>query len=290
MKRLAILALTALGVAGGTAAAAPHKILVLPVDGTADAATRAKLTAQIVKFAKDLEGQVSTAEATYTDTALAVGCDPQTPSCSDQVLSTLAVDELVWATATKDNGRIKLVVRRARKAAAPREISTTIAAGDSADRIDAGIASLFIPPGTIPDPTGPNAATAPPPGTGEVVTTPSLTQEVPDHDRPLGIGLAAGGGAAFVLGLALWASYASLQDSIDHHPTRDRNDFADLIALEDRASSYAITGDCLVLVGLAAGGLGAYYLYRSHHRHHIAVTPAPIVNGTGLMLTILGGL
>jgi len=125
MTRIAVLVVTTLGALGALglaapAAAASHKILVLPTDGTADAATRAKLTAQVVKLAKGLDGQVATAGATFADTALAVGCDPQAPGCSDQVLATLGVDELVWATATKDNGQTRVVVRRATKGSPPR--------------------------------------------------------------------------------------------------------------------------------------------------------------------------
>jgi hypothetical protein len=304
-----LLVVLALGLSG-SAAAAPHKILVLPVDGTADAATRARLTTHLVKLAKSADGQVSTAEATFADAALAVGCDPQARGCANQVLATLAVDELVWATATKDSGQTKLVVRRATQGAAPREVSTTIASGDSADHIDAAMAPLFPRSGITPEPTArspattPSAAAVPPPQTGEVAPEPAPASGASsgatpgldagpadhDHDRTIGIAFAAGGGVALVLGLALWSSYASLQNSIDSHSTSSRAAFDDLIALEDRAGTYAIAGDGFVLVGLAAGGLGAYLLYRSHNRHRIAVTPAPVGGGAGLLLTIPGGL
>ncbi len=303
MTRLAVLVLAALGALGalglGTpAAAAPHKILVLPTDGNADAATRTKLTTQIVKLSKGPDGQVATAGATFADTALAVGCDPQAPGCSDQVLATLGVDELVWATATKDGGQTRVVVRRATKGAPAREITTTVAPGDSTDRIDAGMAPLLSPAATRSEPAAgpsvppPDAAAAPLAPPGPVGPEPVPSPEIPEdhHERNRGIAFATGGGVALVLGLALWASYGSLQDSIDTHRTDTRSEFDDLKALEGKASAYAIAGDCLVLAGLAAGGLGAYYLYRSHNQHRIAVTPAPVPSGAGLTLTILGGL
>jgi hypothetical protein len=109
------------------------------------------------------------------------------------------------------------------------------------------------------------------------------------HDRNVGIVCAAGGGAALVLGLALWASYASLQTSIDDHPTRTRSDFEDLRSLEDRAGTYAIAGDVLVVAGLAVGGLGAYYLLR-HPQQRVVIAPSPIGHGAGLTLSIVGGL
>ena len=302
MTRLAMLILTALGLAAlglaTPAAAASHKILVLPTDGTADAATRAKLTAQVVKLARGLDGQVSTAGATFADTALAVGCDPQSPGCSDQVLATLGVDELVWATATKDNGQTRVVVRRATKGATTREISTTIAPSDSTDRIDAGMAPLFATSAAKPEPAAspnvptPDVAVAPLASGSPAGPDQAPSPELPEanHERTMGIAFATGGGVAVVLGLALWGSYSSLQDKIDTHATTTRADFDDLKALENRAATYAIAGDCLVLAGLAAGGLATYYLYWRPKQHRIAVTPAPIASGAGLTLTILGGL
>jgi hypothetical protein len=108
------------------------------------------------------------------------------------------------------------------------------------------------------------------------------------RDRNVGIGLVAGGAVAVALGVALWASYSSLQGQIDRHSTDDRADFDDLTALEDRAATYAIAGDIAVGVGVVAGGLGAYYLIR-HRRHRVAVAPVAFAHGAGLTLTILGG-
>lgn len=314
MRALAVLVVTALAlVLTRPAAAAPHKILVLPVDGTADAATRTRLTQQIARLARGLDGQVATAEATFADAALAVGCDPQAPGCSDEVMATLAVDELVWATATKDAGRTRLVVRRAARGSPAREVAAVIAASDSTDRSDAGLAPLFAPPAandtqairaghnaTPPEPAAPAALPPAGPGPEPAVAAPAVTEAGPGpaapgpedahRDRRAGIAFAVGSGVALVLGVALWAHYASLQEAIDGHATKTRADFADLTMLEDEAGSYAIAGDVFVVAGLAAGGLATYYLVRDHRRNHIAITPAPIARGAGLTLTILGGL
>lgn len=277
------LALVVLAAIGGDAAAANGKILVLPVDGTADAATRAKLTAQIVRLARALDGQVTTGDTTFADTALAVGCDPELAGCRDDVLATLAVDELVWGTATKDGRQTRLVVRRTAKGAAPREIATTIAVSDAPDRIEAGVAALFAPP---PPPPPPPASSPPP-----IVALPVARPPSPEHhhDRNIGIVLTVTGGVALGVGAVLWASYGSLQDQIDAHPTRSRADFDDLTALEDRAATRALAGDLLVGAGLIAAGAGAYYLLRRHD-DRVAITPAPIAHGAALTLTIVGGL
>src|SRR5262249_58966073 len=136
--------------AGGGALPAPagasHKILVLPVEGAVDAATRNRLTTDIARLARSLDGQVASGSATFADTALAVGCDPRTAGCSDEVMATLGVDELVWGAASRDRGQVRLVVRRASRGAAVREVAMTLAPGDADDRIAAGIAPLFTPP------------------------------------------------------------------------------------------------------------------------------------------------
>ena len=277
------------------AAAASRKLLVLPVDGTADAATRARLTADIARLARTLDGQVATGSATFADTALAVGCDPQAPGCSDEVIATLGVDELVWGTATREGGQTRLIVRRAVRGGAVRDVTTTIAAGDSGDRTTTALAPLFSPaePAHAPAP----APTAPPsaPATAPAPDTPTAPEPAPGptedrRDRTVGIALVAGGGLGIVLGVALWASYSSLQSSIDSHPVRNSADLQDLKSLEDKASTRAIAGDVFMLAGLAAAGIGGYYLYRDHKRHAVAIAPAPIAHGAGLTLTILGGL
>ena len=280
------------------AAAARHRILVLPVEGTADAATRGKLTGQLARLARSLDGQVATGSATFADTALAVGCDPRAPDCSDEVMATLGVDELVWASATRDGGRIRLVVRRAARGSAPREVSTVFASGETDERITAGIAPVFAPPGELgraaaPAPPSPAAAAEAAP-TAVPLTVPAdaaapLPEQPSDRrDRTIGFACAGGGALSLAFGLALWASYASLQDQIDHHAVRTPADFQDLHALEGSASNRAIAGDVFVVAGLVAGGVGAYYLIRDHRRH-VVVAPAAVPGGAGMTITLIGG-
>jgi hypothetical protein len=273
------------------AAADPRKVLVLPVEGTADAATRAKLTGLVVRLSRALDGQVTTAEATFSDTALAVGCEPRAASCRDEVLATLAVDELVWATATRDGAQTRLIVRRTVKGAPPRELATTITASDPAERVDAAITPLFAPPGASESPAPvPNLAAAGPPPAATPAAPTLVAQRTPNDDRNTGLIISISGGVGLGLGLALWASYASLQGSIDDHPTRTREDFDELRTLEDRAATRALAGDILVVAGLATLSVGAYYLLRPARGHRVAIAPAPLAHGAGLTLTIVGGL
>src|SRR5204863_4779756 len=95
-------------------AQASRKVLVLPLDGTASQAQRDALNAAVVKLAKDklVGDDVTVGETTFNETAAAVGCDPALASCADQVRSTLAVDELVYGTATTENGTTTVTLNR----------------------------------------------------------------------------------------------------------------------------------------------------------------------------------
>src|SRR5215208_6700504 len=84
------LALTSSAVAG------PHKVLVLPLDGDAAPELRAKYSASVQRLARTLDGKVTPGDVTFTDTATAIGCDPKTPKCAEDVRATLGVDELVY--------------------------------------------------------------------------------------------------------------------------------------------------------------------------------------------------
>lgn len=297
-------------------AAAPHKILVLPLDGDADPALRTKLDQTMHKLAKSLEGQVTMGNTTFSETAAAVGCDPGAPACANSVMSTLAVDEIVYGTATTVNGQTTIVIRRATKNGQPRELQTTIGAQEPPDKAEQGLAPVFHPPTKEPASAGSGSAapiaagsgsaapvaagsgsaapnlegsgSATPPAEGSAAPPPPPAPPVDEHDRNLGLGLTIGGGLAFVVGIALWASEQSVQSDIDNHPTRTIGDINDLKSLEDRAGNYAFFGNVMVVAGLAVGGVGAYYLYKYHKQSSTTIAPAPAEHGAGMTLVIGG--
>jgi len=93
----------------------PRHIMVLKTDGTADAPTRAKVDAAVLKLARTLDGQVSPGDISFDDATAMVGCKPETQSCKDDVLATLAVDEVVMTTATRKPGTLEVTVHRIAK-------------------------------------------------------------------------------------------------------------------------------------------------------------------------------
>ena len=285
------------------ASAAPRKVLVLPIDGTADAATRGRLTAVVVKLARAVDVAVTTGGTTFAETAAAVGCDPSAAGCADTVLATLAVDEVVWGTAITSNGQTVVVVKRATKGAPAVSQSVTIGAQDPPDKAEPGLAPMFggaAPPPASPEPgPGSGAASgpvvAPPPASPGPTPMPAPAAPGPggdvaprDRDRNLGLSLAIGGGVVLAIGLGLWGEESSIQGQIDRQPTNTIADINQLKSLESNAANYAAWGNVLVVTGLVAGGAGGYFLWKAHRAHVTAVAPAPADRGTG-MTVVVGG-
>ena len=248
------------------AAADPHRVIVLPLDGNADAAVRTKLSASVEKLAHHIDGTVTTGDTTFAETAAAVGCDATAPGCADTVMTTLSVDEIVYGTATTTNGQTTVVVRRASKGSAPQEATV---ATDAPEQLETGVGTLF-----------PGAKEQPPP--------PTTTAPPPDQpwstDKKIGVLGTAGGGALLLVGLLLWNSASDLQAQIDHHPTDSPGDFKDLTSLESSASTRAGIGNFAVLLGVAGVGVGAYFLYRDYRAGSVTVTPAPVDHGAGVTI------
>lgn len=177
MRSRQLAALLALAVSR-PAAADSHKLLVLQSEGRADAATRAKIDAAIVKLAQGAEPQTSAGELTYSDAATAVGCKPEAAACKDEVLGMLAVDEIVITTVTPKPGGTQIAVRRVQKGGATRDATMLLPTGAPPDKLD-GIAPLF---GGKPA----AAPAAPPavPATPAVPAEPALTTTGRPPERP----------------------------------------------------------------------------------------------------------
>jgi hypothetical protein len=325
MTRVALV-VAALVAMTDVAAADPHKVLVLQADGRSDAKVRAKIDQAIVKLAKTGPDTITAGEITYTDAAAMVGCKPDEASCKDEVIGTLGVDEIVIVTVTPKPGGLEVVVRRASKGAAPREV-TTMVATDQLDKLDA-IAPLFTgkpttpptpplgPTGPTPPPIGPSppAVTNPPTGTEPPVTGPPTTATHPEtlppikeeppksvvverHDdqqprRRLQIAGMAGGGAMVLVGLVYWAKTNSIQGDIDKAPNRTKADLQNLKNLESEGDHDATARTAFVVAGLALGGVSTYFYIKGRRAKHGASTarllPTLLDHGAGVALTIGG--
>ncbi len=166
-----------------------HKLLVLQSEGRADAATRAKIDATILKFAQKVEPSASAGELNYSDAATAVGCKPESPTCKDEVMAMLSVDEIVITNVTPKPGGLEVAVERVTKGGTSHDAKTMIPTGGSPDSID-GIAPLFAVKGATPRPPTPTPAPAeapkpaPPPPPAITNTPPAPPAETPAPTPP----------------------------------------------------------------------------------------------------------
>lgn len=264
------------------ASAAPKRVLVLPLDGSADPSARGKLNLSVQKLAKEGAGDalVTIGDATFEEAAAAVGCDPATPKCAVSVRQTLGVDELVYGTVTADptGQTIVLIHRSSVTDNPPKDTTVILAPGDPPEKAERELAPIFgvtpsatpmTPPEPLPLPPGP----------------PEPKRD--NSKRNIGIACASGGGVMLLIGLVLWNSASGKQDEVDAAPTRTVDDLRRLQDLEDRTQTLAITGDVMVLVGLGLGGYGAWVLYKDSKEQRTVVV-APTATPTGAGVTIGG--
>jgi hypothetical protein len=317
MRSRHLAALLALAVSR-PAAADSHKLLVLQSEGRADAATRAKIDAAIVKLALGAEPQTSAGELTYADAAIAVGCKPEAAACKDEVLGMLAVDEIVITTVTPKPGGTEVTVRRVQKGGATRDATMLLPTGAPPDKLD-GIAPLFggkpvgaAPPAAAPAPAVPAAPALtterptgepvipapagvkqPPPRSVATTTTTSAHADAPPSPQRHRLEIAgmAGGGGMVVLGMLLWGAAGGVQSDIDKAPTTTKQDLIDLKDLESRGDGYAGLGNLFVIGGLIAGGIGTYFYLKDRRAASTSsarLMPSVLDHGAGVVLTIGG--
>lgn len=255
-------------------AAGPRRILVLPLDGNADPAVRAKLNQTVQKLARESASgaTVTVGDATFDETAAAVGCDAATPKCAIAVRTTLGVDELVYGGVTTDPaGQATVVIHRSSATKNPPSAETaTLPAGTETPENQ--LAPLFGIIVAAPPPPEPLPPPPPPP--------PARSQT----RRNLGIGGVVLGAAAVATGFVMWASASSKQDAIDGAPTQTVDQLRALEELEDQAETRAIAGDVLVIGGAILGGIGGWLLYTDHRERKISVTPVATPTGASVMM------
>jgi hypothetical protein len=302
------------------AGAEPHKVLVLQSEGRAPAGLRTKIDAAILRLAGAAQLQASAGELTFTDAATAVGCRPDAPSCKDEVIGMLSVDEIVLTTVTPKPGGVEIAAQRIARGGAERDATMLLATGAPPDKLD-GLALLFsdrpaaatpAPAPTPPAPPAPAIAPSRPAEPAPVIPAPTAVALAPPavpetapagpvaapadqpgpRDRSLELAGMIGGGTMLVIGMVLWGAASSTQDDINNAPTRTGQDLANLKDLESRGDIYATAGNALVATGVVIGGI-ATYLYIRDRRAAGAQTarlmPTVLDHGAGLVLT-LGGM
>jgi hypothetical protein len=281
MRLAIVIVITAL-VLVATVTAGNRKVLVLPVDGNAAAEQRTSINESIVNMAKSgIDGDVTAGDTTFNETAAAVGCTPDQPTCAETVMNTLSVDELVWGTAQSENGSTTVTVHRAAKGQPARQQMAVIDEKAGGDAAASALQPMFAR-----EEAGSGSDTGSGAGSGGRPHTKSFFDT---RERKMGVGFAAGSIACLVIGFSQWSSEAGLQDQIDMHPKDTLGQLQDLHKLEDRAANKALIGNIFVVLGVAAGAVSGYYFWTDHkNRAEAALTPAPTADGTGAQLVLRG--
>ncbi|HEY5922610.1 MAG TPA: hypothetical protein VIV11_13105 [Kofleriaceae bacterium] len=301
------------------ASAGPHQVLVLRSEGTADAASRTTIDSHVLRLAKNINGKVDAGDITFTEAAAVVGCNPADAGCKDEMLTTLGVDEVVATTVTASPTGLNVTVRRIGKTGPPKAAQTSVPTGRSPDaNLNADIGPMFgltaapvvddkTPPATTqPNPPPPPVTTTTPPPT--VAQTDNSTAPISNNnvtaapngavvpvDRPrrrtpkvlMGVG-----GGFVLLSILMWTQAADVQGQIDDKPEpQSPADIQALRDLEQKGDDIAGAGNLFFLVGLAAGGAGAYLYWkagRSSNTQTARIAPTAFPGGGGVTLT-LGG-
>jgi len=316
MKRAIALAVLC---AARVAAADAHHVLVMRSEGNADAAARAKIDTQILKLAKNLEGNVEAGDISFTDAAAATGCAPNEPACKDEVLGTLGVDEVVVTTVNTVPGGVEVHVKRLAKGNAPRETVSLVPASTPADqKLNADVGPMFglvaapkkeaAPPPPVKEAPAPAKEEPPPPApvktaqadtvtaapdgqVGQVGQGPQPPPEGETGNRRMEITGLAVGGVLVGVGLIFWSSASSQQDAIDASMPKSPKDFQNLQDLESTGDTYATLGNIAFIGGVAVAAVSGYFLWRDRH-HDRAQTarlaPAVFDHGAGLTISFGG--
>jgi hypothetical protein len=320
VKRAFVIALLCIA---HVALAAPHSVLVLKSEGTADTSTRTTIDTHVLRLAKNIEGKVDAGDITFTEAAAVVGCNASDANCKDQVLDTLGVDEVVATTVTATPTGLNVTVRRIAKGGAPKAAQTTIPSGKSPDaKLDTDIGPMFglvaaptvAPPPpvtetkTAPPPPPPTTTTTPPPPPPAVAQVDNSTAPIhtdvtaapngavtqPPEGKPrrrlqkIGMGI---GGGLVLIGVLMWREASKVENDIDSKPEpRSPADFQELRDLEKKGDDIAGAGNVMFLAGAALAGVSAYYYWRAGRASNAQtarIAPAAFPNGAGVTLTVI---
>jgi hypothetical protein len=284
MRLAIVIVITAL-VLLATVTAQNRKVLVLPVDGNASPAQRSSANDAILGLAKiNIDGDVTSGDTTFNETAAAIGCTPDQPTCAETVMTTLSVDELVWGTAQTENGSTTVTVHRVAKGATARQQIAVVDEAGGAVEMSSGLQPLFARDEVVG--SGSDTGSA---GLGSATSRPHTKSFFDSKERKMGVGFGAGSLACLIVGLSLWSGQSGLQDQIDSHPTMTLAQLQDLHRLEDRAASKALWGNIFVVLGVGLGAVSGYYFWKdSKNRSETVVAPVPTEDGTGVKM-VLGG-
>jgi hypothetical protein len=302
------LVLCALLVAG-SAAAAPRKVFVFPLDGAManDPGNGLKKLTRVLSRAAGLTGsQVTVGKASYDDTAVLAGCSGKDVACFAKVAATLKVDDVVVGTVepNRDGGaKVSLALYKEGKV---HEHVVTLPDGEMEKKVEAmarRAAPLFVgseptseekPEETSLQPVGDEEPAAQAPERPAEATPVAPPPEEPDEERGfsrVGAGswiLAAAGVVLVGGGVAALVMARSKQDEVDRSATDTSADFARLRDLEEEGERLTLAANGLLIGGGVVAAVGiSFVLYQGLSggdagETRVSLVPLPLRGGAGL--------
>lgn len=297
-RRAAVIAALVIGSLLVVAQPAWAKVLVLTFRGANGAKVQAAVQSALVATGQD----ASAGETSFEDAAVLIGCDAASDDCADQVLTTLAVDEVVFGTSSKSG---EIVITRAALGKPRRTTKVRVEAGAGLEpAVTPGVKDLYQEdaPQDAPPPTAPPVAS--PPGEPDLsassletraATTPEVQRGAAPRagaNRRWAVVSFSAAGVTTMTGLLLWLRASSLQDDIDQAPDDTAAQLAALRDLEGQAQTAATWGNTMIVVGAGLAGLGTYFWIKDHRRRErpsaAALRPMLLHDGVGVVLTFEG--
>ena len=269
-----------------------RSLTVFPLEGE-PAALRAPLTKSVVDSSRSRGLKVTEAGSAFADTALLLGCDPETAGCQKRILGQIGTSQAIYGTIAPagpdrpDSVVVSLTLIK-RKSAPVKQSFTVVGSSDpqrAAQELSGFIPALF--------------GDAPVVSAEPIVVPPDKSPSDESGGGPLRMdstnwALVGGGGGLVATGAILWLSADSKQGEIDDAPTDTVADLERLEDLESSARTRANIGNVLVAAGLIAASVGvvrAFMQGRSSSEsppppgNRPEVTPMPVQGGAGLTLT-----
>lgn len=281
MTRALVLAAIAAAIAAPRLASAATdlqpRVLVLPAEGKVPAA-QPKLATDIAdalaRGASHTTKNVARADASLTDTAVIVGCDPANHACLDAVAAALNVDQVLFARITPHDKDADVEVTAVTRETEPSTRTFTIhAATHAADvaAIEPAVVEMLESGEARRSQQHKDAVTALPPPP----PPPPVTTEPESEHASWPVVVTAGGAALAIAGASCWAIASSRQSDIDHAPASTAADLDHLASLETSGKRYATAGNVLFVGGAVVAVAGAALWWRSWRGpHEVAVTPS----------------
>ncbi|MCE9572317.1 MAG: hypothetical protein K8W52_04110 [Deltaproteobacteria bacterium] len=269
----AILVALALAIPRIAAADLDPRVLVLPAEGAGPRGMptlAADVGDALARGAARTTPTVARADATLSDTAVVVGCDPKLPACLDAVAAALNVDQVLFSRLRATGADATIEVTAVTREAEPSTREFTIhAASRAADlaAIEPAVVEMLESGEARRSAQVQHAVViAPPP--------PPPPRPAPAAHPIWPIAVTAGGAALVIGGLAAWTVAAGKQGDIDAAPTGTSVELARLAALESSARRYATAGNALVIGGALVTAAGGYLWWRSRRAPAITIAPA----------------